>query len=90
MTHTVQTPQDAPSDGTRWAAEEIALERGWLRECPYHGEPFKAAGLDMDDTRCGATNAADANAELLQQARRLVSTCAEYCPACAHEAALLD
>ena len=90
MTHALQIPVDARSDGARWAAEEIALERGWLRACPYHGETFKAAGLAMDDLRCGVTTATDTNAELLLQARRLVSTCADYCPACAHEAALLD
>jgi hypothetical protein len=33
-------------DFRRWAAEELALQLGWLCECPYHGEPFKSsAGL---------------------------------------------
>ena len=90
MTHALQIPRDAQSDGTRWAAEEIALERGWLRECPYHGEPFKAAGLNVDDTRCGGSTGNDTNAELMLEARRLASACADYCPSCAREAALLD
>jgi hypothetical protein len=34
----------------RWAAEELALELGWLCECPYHGEPFRSttACLETD------------------------------------------
>jgi hypothetical protein len=28
-------------DSSRWAAEEVAIDLGWLRECPYHGEPFR-------------------------------------------------
>jgi hypothetical protein len=26
----------------QWAAEDYAITVGLLRECPYHGEPFKA------------------------------------------------
>jgi hypothetical protein len=31
----------------QWAAEDFAISIGLLRECPYHGQPFKAkrAGL---------------------------------------------
>ena len=25
----------------RWAAEDVAIAMGLLRECPYHGQPFK-------------------------------------------------
>jgi len=33
----------------QWAAEDFAISIGLLRECPYHGQPFKAQ-------RKGATN----------------------------------
>ena len=26
----------------QWAAEDFAIAVGLLRECPYHGEPYKA------------------------------------------------
>ena len=26
----------------QWAAEDFAIAIGLLRECPYHGQPFKA------------------------------------------------
>jgi hypothetical protein len=26
----------------QWAAEDFAISIGLLRECPYHGQPFKA------------------------------------------------
>jgi hypothetical protein len=26
----------------QWAAEDLAISFGLLRECPYHGQPFKA------------------------------------------------
>ena len=41
----------APTQGARkidpqvvkeWAAEDVAIAMGLLRECPYHGQPFKA------------------------------------------------
>ena len=28
----------------RWAAEHLAVEFGLLRECAYHGEPYRARG----------------------------------------------
>jgi hypothetical protein len=27
-----------------WAAEDLAISLGILRECPYHGQPFKVPG----------------------------------------------
>ena len=26
----------------QWAAEDVAITLGLLRECPFHGQPFKA------------------------------------------------
>ena len=28
-------------DAQVWDAEELALEVGWLRECPYHGVTYR-------------------------------------------------
>ena len=28
----------------QWAAEDFAISVGWLRECPYHGQPYRARG----------------------------------------------
>ena len=32
-----------PQTVKQWAAEDFAISIGLLRECPYHGQPFKAA-----------------------------------------------
>jgi len=31
-----------PQSVKQWAAEDFAIAIGLLRECPYHGQPFKA------------------------------------------------
>lgn len=31
-----------PQAVKQWAAEDFAIAIGLLRECPYHGQPFKA------------------------------------------------
>jgi hypothetical protein len=31
-----------PNAVKQWAAEDFAISIGLLRECPYHGQPFKA------------------------------------------------
>ena len=31
-----------PQAAKQWAAEDFAISIGLLRECPFHGEPFKA------------------------------------------------
>lgn len=31
-----------PKQSEQWAAEHLAVEMGILRECPYHGEPYRA------------------------------------------------
>ena len=30
-----------PQSAKQWAAEDFAIEIGLLRECPFHGQPFK-------------------------------------------------
>ena len=33
-----------------WAAEDVAITMGLLRECPYHGLPFKARQTAISKT----------------------------------------
>ena len=33
----------------QWAAEDFAISIGLLRECPYHGQPFKAQRKSLAD-----------------------------------------
>ena len=37
-----RTQKSDPQMVKRWAAEDLAFSMGLLRECPYHGQPFKA------------------------------------------------
>lgn len=64
-------------DARRWAAEETALRKGWLRECPYHGEPFVAMRATP-----GACAAEGVDPDAL--AREYAPTC----PLCAREDAI--
>jgi len=34
-------PKADPQVVKQWAAEDVAIALGLLRECPYHGQPFK-------------------------------------------------
>lgn len=38
----VGSPKVEGQTAKQWAAEDIAISMGLLRECPYHGQPFKA------------------------------------------------
>src|SRR5687768_2983191 len=37
----VARPEADPHIVKQWAAEDYAIAVGLLRECPYHGEPYK-------------------------------------------------
>ena len=88
-----ETTDTREFDTTRWAAEELALQLGWLRECPFHGEPFK-------DTAGGRARAgviktlpvvpSDSPGDLYTLAAQLSRSYAEHCPLCAQESALLE
>ena len=67
----------------RWAAEEAALQLGWLCECPFHGEPFKAPVEPASQDLTAQTVRDDD--ELLVLARRVSRAYAEQCPLCARE-----
>jgi hypothetical protein len=40
-----------PQAVKKWAAEDFAISIGLLRECPYHGQPFKAKPSMWNDKR---------------------------------------
>jgi hypothetical protein len=45
----IATPHVASAENQRLAAEEAALQLGWLSECPYHGEPFRTSDHHAKD-----------------------------------------
>lgn len=47
VTPLVGSQKSDPQAVKQWAAEDFAISIGLLRECPYHGQPFKPkrAGL---------------------------------------------
>ena len=85
----------------RWAAEDFAVAIGLLRECPYHGRPYRvdqsqanaaAAAAKLPDARVALQAFHGDRTELLATAQRLArgyrSTCSE-CDA-ASEQELVD
>jgi hypothetical protein len=76
----------------RWAAEHFAISIGLLRECPYHGEPFKphrSKGAKvfapvLPDPRDPLVKLFNGNAHALYAAaERLTGDYGERCPLCA-------
>jgi hypothetical protein len=76
----------------RWAAEHFAISIGLLRECPYHGEPFKArpplsvrlTGASLPDASDPLVKAYGGSAQaLFAAARRLSVGYRDSCPHCA-------
>src|SRR5690242_16964138 len=77
----------------QWAAEDVAISIGLLRECPYHGQPFKvhqngatskalAAGLiDPLDPSVQVFNGN--TRELLAAVERVAGCYGERCALCA-------
>jgi hypothetical protein len=92
VTPLVGSPKSDPQIVKQWAAEDFAIAAGLLRECPYHGQPFKvpttssrkalAAGLiDPLDPNLRIFNG---NAgELLATVEHVTGTYGERCPQCA-------
>jgi hypothetical protein len=85
-TSDVLSGQATPFDARHWAAEELALQLGWLSECPYHGEPFKTASGAHDG--CAADVPVDTDGELYVLAASVSAEYAEHCPFCERERAL--
>ena len=91
---TLPGPQTSdPQIVKQWAAEDFAISIGLLRECPYHGQPYKnhshagrsktlAAGLiDPLDPVVQVFNGN--TRELLAAAERVADDYADRCEMCA-------
>jgi len=91
----------APATGARtdpqvvkqWAAEDVAIAMGLLRECPYHGQPFrarsaastaKALATGVIDPLDPSVQAFQGNTrELLAAIERLTGAYSDRCEVCA-------
>ena len=77
----------------RWAAEDLAIRIGLLRECPYHGQPFRAErkGSTVQALAAGLIDPLDplvkvfnGNArELLATLERVTGEYSQQCEYCA-------
>jgi hypothetical protein len=82
--------QYVPFDAGRWAAEELALQLGWLCECPYHGEPFRSPGQHDMPSHAAAHSQRqpDYSSDTYSLALQLSSGYSESCPVCTLESAV--
>jgi len=82
-----------PQAVKQWAAEDFAIAIGLLRECPYHGQPFKAQrkGLTSQTLAAGLLDPLDPivqifngnTRELLAAVERVAGGYSEHCKFCA-------
>jgi hypothetical protein len=89
----VGSDKNDPQVVKRWAAEDFAIAIGLLRECPYHGEPFKTRrkGITQKALAAGLVDPQDPivkvfngdTRELLQTLERVTGDYAEHCTLCA-------
>ena len=81
-----------PQVAKQWAAEDVAIAMGLLRECPYHGQPFrsrsaastaKALATGVIDPLDPSVQAFQGNTrELLAAIERVTHTYGERCEIC--------
>ena len=77
----------------QWAAEDFAISIGLLRECPFHGQPFKAhkKALTSKALAAGLVDPLDPivrvfngnTRELMAAVERVTGGYGEFCPHCA-------
>ena len=89
----VATEKSDPQAVKQWAAEDFAIAIGLLRECPYHGQPFKAQrkGSAGHALTAGLIDPLDPivrifngnTRELLSAAERIAGDYTEHCKFCA-------
>jgi hypothetical protein len=97
VTTLVGSPQKSDAQVVKqWAAEDFAIAIGLLRECPYHGQPFKVPkkkGLTRKVLAAGLVDPSDPivkvfegnTHELLATVERITHDYGERCPLCASE-----
>ena len=75
----------------RWVAEDFAVAIGLLRECPYHGRPYRvdqsqdktsAAAASLPDARIALQAFNGDRSELLATAQRVARGFDHQCPEC--------
>ena len=79
-----------PQAMKQWAAEDFAIAQGLLRECPYHGEPYKPIKVMRRKPLAGAIDPLDPavrvfngnTRELLDAVERVTGRYGECCPLC--------
>ena len=89
----VASEKSDPQAIKQWAAEDFAIAIGLLRECPYHGQPFKAQrkGLTSKALTVGLIDPLDPivqvfngnTRELLAAVERATGDYSEHCKFCA-------
>ena len=91
---TLAAPQTSdPQIVKQWAAEDFAISIGLLRECPYHGQPYKthahaghgnALAAGVIDPLDPVVRVFNGNTrELLAAAERVAGDYADRCEMCA-------
>ena len=88
----VASEKSDPQAVKQWAAEDFAIAIGLLRECPYHGQPFKAhgKGLTSKALAAGLIDPLDPvvqifngnTRELLAAVERVAGDYSEHCKFC--------
>jgi hypothetical protein len=81
-----------PQVAKKWAAEDFAIAIGLLRECPYHGQPFKPRnkGITRKALAAGLVDPLDPvvqvfngdTRELLAAVERVTGDYGEHCALC--------
>jgi hypothetical protein len=87
------TQSSDPQAMKRWAAEDVAIAMGLLRECPYHGQPFKTRPTPVSSKAlvAGLIDPLDPSVqvfkgdtrELLKAVERVTHDYGERCDICA-------
>jgi hypothetical protein len=92
MTPLFGSEKSDPQVVKQWAAEDFAISIGLLRECPYHGQPFKtrkavtrkALNAGLVDPLDPSVRAFNGNTrELLAAVERITGDYGERCAECA-------
>ena len=92
MTPLYGSEKSDPQTVRQWAAEDFAIRIGLLRECPYHGQPFKAPkSMSRRPLAAGLVDPHDPDVrvfngntrELLAAAERVTGGYSEHCALCA-------